>query len=198
MPKLLIVYFSRTGGAEQMAKAAHEAAQSEEGCETILKFATEAGPEDLLAADGYIFCAPENLAAIAGGMKEFFDRSRPDLVPHGSLVLSASFPSGHSMMAAVAYLTMGVLIARVQPRFHLKVYVMSVAVLLTVLVGVSRVYLGVHWPTDVAAGWLAGGAWAMVCLIFARNLSDGGHSTRHPVGGAPGSTEARLDMLPDE
>ena len=75
MPKLLIVYFSRTGGAKQMARAAYMAAQAEDGCETILKFATEADPDDLLAADGYIFCAPENLAAIAGGMKEFFDRS---------------------------------------------------------------------------------------------------------------------------
>ncbi|MEE2877867.1 MAG: NAD(P)H-dependent oxidoreductase [Pseudomonadota bacterium] len=75
MPRLLIVYFSRTGGAEQMAKAAHEAAHAEEGCETVLTWAEDAGPDDLLAADGYIFCAPENLAAIAGGMKEFFDRS---------------------------------------------------------------------------------------------------------------------------
>ena len=145
------------------------------------------------------------LVSVGGGIlissfaKDFFDRSRPDLVPHGSLVHSASFPSGHSMMAAVAYLTMGVLIARVQPRLYLKVYVMSVAVLLTVLVGVSRVYLGVHWPTDVAAGWLAGGAWAMICLIFARNLSDGGSSMRHPVKrGSASTTETRVDMLHDE
>ncbi|MFN3208607.1 MAG: phosphatase PAP2 family protein [Roseovarius sp.] len=144
------------------------------------------------------------LVSVGGGIlissfaKEFFDRSRPDLVPHGSLVHSASFPSGHSMMAAVAFLTMGVLIARVQPRFHLKVYVMSVAVLLTVLVGVSRVYLGVHWPTDVAAGWLAGGAWAMVCLIFARNLSDGGHLKRGRAKYASvGTSETRTDLSPD-
>jgi multimeric flavodoxin WrbA len=75
MPQLLIVYFSRTGGAAQMARSAYEAAQSEEGCDTVLKRAEDAGPDELLAADGYIFCAPENLAAIAGGMKEFFDRS---------------------------------------------------------------------------------------------------------------------------
>lgn len=112
---------------------------------------------------------------ISGIAKEFFDRPRPDLVPHGSLVHTASFPSGHSMMAAVAYLSLSVLIARIQPRRVLKFYVMTVAVLLTIFVGISRVYLGVHWPTDVAAGWLAGGAWAMICLIVTRSLAKSGH-----------------------
>lgn len=73
MPKLLIVYHSRTGGSEQMARAAYDAAQEE--CDTTLLRADEAGPEDLLAHQGYIFCAPENLAAISGLMKEFYDRS---------------------------------------------------------------------------------------------------------------------------
>jgi undecaprenyl-diphosphatase len=123
----------------------------------------------------YILVAVGGGILISGVAKEFFDRPRPDLVPHGSIVHTASFPSGHSMMAAVAYLSLGVLIARVQPRRVLKVYVMMVAVILTILVGVSRVYLGVHWPTDVAAGWLAGGAWAMICLIVARSLARSGH-----------------------
>ncbi|WP_299354188.1 NAD(P)H-dependent oxidoreductase [uncultured Shimia sp.] len=70
--RLLIVYHSRTGGSQQMAEAAAKAAQSE--TETVLMTAAQAGPEDLLAADGYIFCAPENLAALSGAMKEFFDR----------------------------------------------------------------------------------------------------------------------------
>lgn len=112
---------------------------------------------------------------ISGIAKEFFSRPRPDLVPHGSIVHTASFPSGHSMMAAVAYLTLGVLIARVLQRRHLKVYVMSVAILVTVLVGVSRVYMGVHWPTDVLAGWLVGLGWAVVCMTGARVLSRRGH-----------------------
>ncbi|MBI6631000.1 phosphatase PAP2 family protein [Pontibaca salina] len=112
--------------------------------------------------------------AISNLAKEFFDRPRPDLVPHGSIVHTASFPSGHSMMAAVAYLTLGVLITRLQPRLVLKVYILTVAVLLTFLVGVSRVYMGVHWPTDVAAGWLAGGAWAMACLLVAGRLAKRG------------------------
>ncbi|RBI68315.1 flavodoxin family protein [Roseovarius sp. TE539] len=72
MTQLLIVYHSRTGGSRQMAEAAASAAAEE--IETVLKVAEEAGPDDLLGADGYLFCAPENLAAIAGMMKEFFDR----------------------------------------------------------------------------------------------------------------------------
>ena len=72
MARLLIVYYSRTGGTEQMARAAAEAAREE--AEATLIRADEAGPDDLLAADGYIFAAPENLAALAGPMKDFFDR----------------------------------------------------------------------------------------------------------------------------
>jgi len=124
------------------------------------------------------------LATVGGGIvlssiaKEFFDRPRPDLVPHGSLVHTASFPSGHSMMAAVAYLTLGAMVARAQKRWALKVYTLAVAVLLTLLVGISRVYMGVHWPTDVAAGWLGGGAWAILCLIAALSLARRGHIDR--------------------
>ena len=108
---------------------------------------------------------------LSGIAKDLFDRPRPDLVPYGSLVRTASFPSGHSMMAAVAYLGLGALVARLQPSRRMKAYVMGVAVTITLAVGTSRVYLGVHWPTDVAAGWLAGAAWAILCLIAARALS---------------------------
>jgi len=69
--ELLIVYHSRTGGSRQMAEAAFEAARAE--CEVRLLRAEDAGPEDLLRAQGYLFCAPENLAALSGAMKEFFD-----------------------------------------------------------------------------------------------------------------------------
>lgn len=123
----------------------------------------------------YILVTVGGGIAISGIAKEFFDRPRPDIVPHGSLVHTASFPSGHSMMAAVAYLSLGVLIARAQPRPVLKVFILTVAILLTLLVGVSRVYMGVHWPTDVAAGWLAGGVWAIGCLTVARALGRRGH-----------------------
>lgn len=72
MAELLIVYHTRTGGSRQMAQAAHDGARGD--CPAVLKPATEAGPEDMLAASGYLFCAPENLAALTGEMKAFFDR----------------------------------------------------------------------------------------------------------------------------
>jgi undecaprenyl-diphosphatase len=113
------------------------------------------------------------LAAVGSGMlastllKLVFARPRPDLVPHGQAVYTTSFPSGHSMMAAVVYLTLGALLAAGQPNRRLKAYLLSLAILLTILVGVSRVYLGVHWPTDVLAGWTAGAGWALACWMLA-------------------------------
>jgi len=109
------------------------------------------------------------LVSVVSGMllsqaiKWAYARPRPELVPHGMETYSASFPSGHSMMAAVVYLTLGALLARHHAQPRMKVYVLVVAVLLTVLVGVSRIYLGVHWPTDVLAGWCLGAAWAILC-----------------------------------
>ena len=116
------------------------------------------------------------LAAVASGtlvstlLKIGFDRPRPDLVPHGQIVYTSSFPSGHSMLSAVAFLTLGALLASGQTNFRLRAYLIGVAVFLTVLVGVSRVYLGVHWPTDVLAGWTAGAAWALFCWALAEQL----------------------------
>jgi len=103
-------------------------------------------------------------------LKLFFQRPRPDVVPHLAHVISSSFPSGHSMNSAVIYLTLGTLIATSVARKRLKAYVIGVALFLTVTVGVSRVYLGVHYPTDVLAGWLAGLVWAILCSLTARFL----------------------------
>lgn len=104
-------------------------------------------------------------------MKYGFDRPRPDLVPHGSIVYTSSFPSGHSLMSALAYLTLAVLLAEAQTRKSMKIYFMGVAILITMLTGISRVYLGVHWPSDVLAGWLGGASWAMmIWLIWTRIL----------------------------
>ncbi|MCO5064105.1 MAG: phosphatase PAP2 family protein [Rhizobiaceae bacterium] len=114
------------------------------------------------------------LVAVGGGqlvstlLKLGIDRPRPELVPHMVRETSSSFPSGHAMMSAVTYLTLGSMLARITPHRWLKIYFLFVAVLLTGLVGASRVYLGVHWPTDVLAGWCAGFAWAMLCWLIAR------------------------------
>ncbi|MEF2072236.1 phosphatase PAP2 family protein [Consotaella aegiceratis] len=107
-------------------------------------------------------------------LKRGFDRPRPDLVPHEAVVYTASFPSNHSMMSAVVYLTLAALVARVEPNRKVKAYLIGVAILLAVLVGASRVYLGVHWPTDVAAGWTMGAIWALAWWLCARWLETRG------------------------
>jgi undecaprenyl-diphosphatase len=101
--------------------------------------------------------------AISEGLKVGFNRPRPDLVAHIVETTSMSFPSGHAMLSAATYLTLGALIARTQPRKRLRAYVLGAAIVLTLLIGVSRIYLGVHWPTDVLAGWCLGAAWALAC-----------------------------------
>lgn len=114
------------------------------------------------------------LAAVCGGqfvstlLKLGIDRPRPDIVAHLVVETSQSFPSGHAMMSAVTYLTLGSLLARITQERRLKVFFLVVAVFLTAIVGFSRVYLGVHWPSDVLAGWCAGFAWAMLCWLVAR------------------------------
>ncbi len=104
---------------------------------------------------------------LSSGLKDLFERPRPDLVPHAVQIYTVSFPSGHAMLSAATYLTLGALLARVQPKRLVKAYLLGVAILLTLMIGVSRVYLGVHWPTDVLAGWCAGSAWAMLCWTIA-------------------------------
>jgi undecaprenyl-diphosphatase len=132
-----------------------------------------------VAVAGYLWLARERrsvvivLVSVAGGQalaslaKHGFDRPRPDLVPHGMVTYTTSFPSGHSMMAAVTYLTLAALVARVEPNRALRLYVLAWAVALVLAIGVSRVYLGVHWPTDVLAGWTAGAGWALACWLVA-------------------------------
>jgi undecaprenyl-diphosphatase len=116
------------------------------------------------------------ILAIGGGLilslllKQGFDRPRPDLVPHGSYTVTSSFPSGHSMTSAVTYLTLGALLSQLLPGRRMKIYLVLLAAFLTCAVGISRVYLGVHWPTDVLAGWTGGVAWAVLCWIAVRFL----------------------------
>jgi undecaprenyl-diphosphatase len=120
------------------------------------------------AAALFVFVSVAGGQLLSSVLKLGVDRPRPELVSHLADVHTLSFPSGHAMMSAVTYLTLGALLARTMPSAALRIYVLGVAVLATFLVGASRVYLGVHWPSDVLAGWCAGAAWAMLCWLAAR------------------------------
>lgn len=116
------------------------------------------------------------LATASGGwlvalLKDRFARPRPALVDHLVQVQSASFPSGHAANSAVVFLTLAALLMRVETVRAERIYTFGVAILLTVMVGISRVYLGVHWPSDVAAGWLLGAGWALLWWVLAAALS---------------------------
>jgi len=134
--------------------------------------------------------------AISGGaiasslLKMGFARPRPDLVAHLVEVNTTSFPSGHAMNSAITYLTLGVLLARAEKDRHVRIYLLSVAILLTLAIGFSRVYLGVHWPSDVIAGWCVGGIWAILCSLGAKALQRQ-HQIEQP-------TTASETELPDQ
>ena len=139
-----------------------------------------------LAVVGYLFLAGKSavawlmLIAVVGGialsdlLKFAFARARPDVVTPLARVFTTSFPSGHATLSAITYLTIGAILARSQPSSPISLYFMSLAVFLTVLVGMSRIYLGVHYPTDVLAGWCIGAAWAMGCWAIMTYLQSVG------------------------
>jgi undecaprenyl-diphosphatase len=139
-----------------------------------------------LAVVGYLFLAGRSavawlmLIAVFGGialsdlLKFAFGRARPDVVTPLARVFTTSFPSGHATLSAITYLTIGAILARSQLSSTLSVYFMSLAAFLTVLVGMSRIYLGVHYPTDVLAGWCIGAAWALGCWAITAYLQSVG------------------------
>jgi undecaprenyl-diphosphatase len=139
-----------------------------------------------LAVVGYLFLAGRSavawlmLIAVLGGivlsdlLKLAFGRARPDVVTPLAHVFTTSFPSGHATLSAITYLTIGAILARSQPSSTMSVYFLSLAAFLTALVGVSRIYLGVHYPTDVLAGWCIGVAWAMGCWAIMAYLQSVG------------------------
>jgi len=115
--------------------------------------------------------------AVAGGLalshslKLLFERPRPDVIEHVVAVSTASFPSGHATNSAVVYLTLAAIIAREHGHRPLRIYVIAAGIFLTVLVGSTRLILGVHWPSDVLAGWILGAGWASLCASVSHLLS---------------------------
>ena len=136
-----------------------------------------------VVATGYLAIAKKYadalvlLAAMLGAtllsesLKLGYARPRPDLVAHAVETMGASFPSGHATLSAAAYLTIGALLAHAQEKRRVKTYIHVTAVFIALLIGVSRVYLGVHWPTDVLAGWCLGAAWSIACVTVANLLT---------------------------
>lgn len=115
----------------------------------------------------YVVVAIVTGSAFSNILKMGFDRPRPDIIPHGSHTMLPSFPSGHSMVSAIVYLTLGAMVATAHSGRWTRIYLMTVPAILTLLIGISRIYLGVHWPSDVLAGWLGGAAWAsMVWMLY--------------------------------
>jgi len=116
------------------------------------------------------------LAAVLGGtviglgLKEIFGRERPDLIYRLTDARSLSFPSGHSMMSTVIYLSLAALLSRIQHERKVRIYIISIALFLALIIGFSRVYLGVHYPTDVLGGWTIGLGWASLCWFVAKYL----------------------------
>jgi undecaprenyl-diphosphatase len=131
-----------------------------------------------LTFSGYLFLARKHSAAwlmivaVFGGialndlLKLAFGRPRPDLVYQAVRVFTSSFPSEHAELSAIAYLTIAAILAQNQPSLKIGLYFVVLAVLLTMLIGISRVYLGVHYPTDVLGGWCVGAAWALGCWLL--------------------------------
>lgn len=103
-------------------------------------------------------------------LKSAFERPRPTVVPHLVNVSSLSFPSGHAMISAAVYLTLGALLARLVQTRLVKLYCIGMAIFFSFVIGMTRVYLGVHYPSDVLAGWTAGLCWALICWTVASAL----------------------------
>ena len=115
------------------------------------------------AAAFWIFAAVVGGVLLSNALKLVFERPRPDIVAHAARVFTPSFPSGHATLSAITYLTLGALLAGLHESLRFKLYFLGLAILLTIAVGISRIYLGVHYPTDVLAGWCIGAAWAAFC-----------------------------------
>lgn len=96
------------------------------------------------------------------GMKVLVGRPRPQIVPHLTEAGGTSFPSGHSFNSAVVYIAIALAFASMSPRRDVRWTLIASAAVMTILISASRVWLGVHFPSDVTAGWLGGAGWAFL------------------------------------
>jgi undecaprenyl-diphosphatase len=113
-----------------------------------------------------VFPETIGLTEISGEiLKIIYNRPRPDIVQYGIYVYSNSFPSGYYTLSAALLFTMAAILSSLDKRRSFKAFIFTLALLLTVAIGVSRVYLGVHWPTDVLAGWTLGAGWALLARL---------------------------------
>lgn len=117
---------------------------------------------------------------LSEGLKSLYERARPPVEFQAVETINASFPSGHTLMATIFYLSIGAMLARTFQLRRQKAYVLGVAILLATLVGLSRIYLAAHWATDVFAGWSLGCAWAMTLWLVAWAV--GRFQARHAGG----------------
>jgi undecaprenyl-diphosphatase len=148
---------------------------------------------------GMVAAATLSGSVLGNLLKIGFARTRPSIVPHLVDVHSLSYPSAHATNSAVVFLTLGALLARAQRTRWTRIYVVAVGVLLTVLIGFSRVFVGVHWPTDVIAGWAVGGSWALLWWAVSKRVVHSGPSVpldtcRPPsTDGEERTTETEVD-----
>ena len=131
-----------------------------------------------LLTRGRVKQASYTMLATGGGalmgklLKTLFARERPEVVPHLVEVTSLSFPSGHSMNSAIIYLTLAVMISRSFDERRARIFTIGTAALLVLAIGFSRLYLGVHYPTDVLGGWTVGASWALAMGLIATRLQE--------------------------
>ncbi|PHP69094.1 hypothetical protein CSC94_03735 [Zhengella mangrovi] len=123
-------------------------------------------------------------SALSSGLKQVFARQRPDIVRHlDPTLVSVSFPSSHATVSVVAWLTLAIVLARKVHHRAVAVYLVVAAIILATMVGLSRVYLGVHWPSDVIAGWALGMAWTSLVFGLAARFGQREHVLQS--GGRP-------------